>query len=75
MHDIEPISIDRGNLAPRHADEEIADLLSAALLRLRTRNSASDDTDKSDHREPVCLGFSNQQRVNANPNQQEGVRP
>jgi hypothetical protein len=75
MHDIELISIDRGKPIPRHAHEEIADLLSAALLRLRARNSASDDPDKSGHREPVCLGFSHPQRVNANPNQQEGVRP
>ena len=75
MYDIEPISIDRGKPIPRHAHEEIADLLSAALLRLRARNSASDDSNKSGHREPVCLGFSHPQRVNANPNQQEGVRP
>ncbi len=75
MHDIELISTDRGTPSPRHAHEEIADLLSAALLRLRTRNSASDDSNKSGHREPVCLGFSHPQRVNANPNQQEGVRP
>lgn len=74
MHDIEPIFIDRGTSSPRHAHEEIADLLSAALLRLRTRNSASDNPDKSGRREPVCLGFSHPQRVNANPNQQEGVR-
>jgi hypothetical protein len=47
MHDIELISNDRGTPSPRHAHEEIADLLSAALLRLRTRNSSSDDPDKS----------------------------
>ena len=75
MNDIEIISIDRAKPTPRHAREEIADLLSAAVLRLRTRNSASDDPDKSGYREPVCLGFSHPQRVNANPNQQEGVRP
>lgn len=75
MHDIELISIDRGTPSPRHAHEEIADLLSAALLRLRTRNSASDDSNKSGHREPVCLGFPGQQRVNANPDHNNGVRP
>jgi hypothetical protein len=74
MHDIELISIDRGTPSPRHAHEEIADLLSAALLRLRTRNSASDDSNKSGHREPVCLGFSHPQRVNANPDHNNGVR-
>ena len=46
-----------------------------ALLRLRARNSRSDDQNKSGDRESVCLGFSSQQRVNANPDQQEGVRP
>ncbi len=75
MNDVKHIATTPSNPAPRHAQEEIADLLSAALLRLRTRNSASDDPDKSDRREPVCLGFSHPQRVNANPNQQEGVRP
>jgi hypothetical protein len=75
MHDIELSSIDRGTPSPRPAHEEIADLLSAAWLRLRTRNSASDNPDKSGRKEPVCLGFSHPQRVNANPNQQEGVRP
>ena len=74
MNDIEHTSITPSNLAPRHAHVEIADLLSAALLRLRARNSRSDDQNNSGHREPVCLGFSSQQRVNANPDQQEGVR-
>ncbi|MFO0245971.1 MAG: hypothetical protein ACK53H_11445 [Betaproteobacteria bacterium] len=75
MNDIKHISITLANTAPRHAHTEIADLLSAALLRLRARNSASNDKDNSGHRESVCLGFSPQQRVNANPDQQEGVRP
>ena len=75
MNDIEHISITPSNLAPRHAHAEIADLLSAALLRLRARNSRSEDQNLSGDRESVCLGFSSQQRVNANPDQQEGVRP
>ena len=74
MNDIEHTSITPSNSAPRHAHVEIADLLSAALLRLRARNSRSDDQNNSGHREPVCLGFSSQLRVNANPDQQEGVR-
>ena len=75
MNDIEHTSITPSNLAPRHAHAEIADLLSAALLRLRSRNSRSGDQNQSGDRESVCLGFSSQQRVNANPDQQEGVRP
>lgn len=75
MNDIEHTSITPSNTAPRHAHAEIADLLSAALLRLRARNSRSDDHDKSGHRESVCLGFSCKQSVNANPDQPEGVRP
>ena len=75
MNDAELTFTAPNNTAPRHAQAEIADLLSAALLRLRARNSASNDQDNSGHRESVCLGFSPQQRVNANPDQQEGVRP
>lgn len=75
MNDVELTFTATNNTAPRHAHAEIADLLSAALLRLRARNSASNDQDNSGHRESVCLGFSPQQRVNANPDQQEGVRP
>ena len=75
MNDIEHTSTTPSNTAPRHAHIEIADLLSAALLRLRARNSQSDDQKQSGDIESVCLGFSSQQRVNANPDQQEGVRP
>lgn len=75
MNDVEHISTHPSNTAPRHAHVEIADLLSAALLRLRVRNSRSEDQNQSGDRESVCLGFSPQQRVNANPDQQEGVRP
>jgi hypothetical protein len=75
MNDIEHISTTLGNTAPRHAHTEIANLLSAALLRLRASNPASDNKGNSGREEPVCLGFSRQQSVNANPDQQEGVRP
>lgn len=74
MNDIEHTSTTPSNTAPWHAHIEIADLLSAALLRLRIRNSRSEDQNQSGNREAVCLGFSSQQRVNANPDQQEGVR-
>lgn len=74
MNDIKHTSITPSDSSPRHAHAEIADLLSAALLRLRVRNSRSEDQNQSGDRESVFLGFSSQQRVNANPDQQEGVR-
>ena len=71
MTELEPISISPPSDRPRHAHQEIADLLAAALLRLRAR--------PSDHiienSECVRLGFSRQQRVNANPDHHQGVRP
>ena len=71
MTKIEPISISPPSDCPRHAQQEIADLLAAALLRLRTRPSR----DTIDTSECVCLGFPGQQRVNANPDHNNGVRP
>lgn len=56
---------------PRHAQQEIADLLAAALLRLRARPSR----DTTENSECVRLGFPGQQRVNANPDHNNGVRP
>ncbi len=71
MTELEPISISPPSDRPRHAHQEIADLLAAALLRLRARQSR-DTTENSEH---VCLGFPGQQRVNANPDHNNGVRP
>ncbi|WP_297446845.1 hypothetical protein [Acidiferrobacter sp.] len=71
MTELEPISISPPPDRPRHAQEEIADLLAAALLRLRRRPSR--DTLKNS--ECVRLGFPGQQRVNANPDHHHGVRP
>ena len=71
MSELEPISISPPSDHPRHPQQEIADLLAAALLRLRTRPSR----DTTENSECVHLGFAGQQRVNANPDQQEGVRP
>lgn len=69
MHDIQPLSIPALTDRPRHAQQEVVDLLAAALLRLRTRHlhSVVDS-------EPVDLGFSGHQRVNANPDHFQGVR-
>ncbi len=49
--------------AVRRPYQEVADLLATALLRLRQRNASA-----------VGLGFSGDQRVNANPFPPEGVR-
>ncbi len=71
MSELEPISISPPSDRPRHPQQEIADLLAAALLRLRVR-PASHTLENS---ERVRLGFPGQQRVNANPDHHYGVRP
>jgi hypothetical protein len=71
MTELEPISISPLSGRPRHAHQEIADLLAAALLRLRARPSR----DFTENSECVRLGFPGQQRVNANPDHHHGVRP
>ncbi len=71
MSEREPFSISPPSDRPRHPQQEIADLLAAALLRLRVR-PASHNLKNS---ERVRLGFSGQQRVNANPDHHHGVRP
>lgn len=55
---------------PRHAQQEVVDLLAAALLRLRTRHATAGAGDS----EPFGLGFSGHQRVNANHDHTHGVR-
>ena len=71
MSEREPFSISPPSDRPRHPQHEVADLLAAALLRLRVR-PASHITENS---ERVRLGFPGQQRVNANPDHHYGVRP
>ena len=71
MTELEPISICPSPDRPRHAHQEIADLLAAALLRLRSRPAR----DANENSECVRLGFPGQQRVNANPDHHHGVRP
>ena len=71
MSELEHISISPPSDHPRHPQQEIADLLAAALLRLRTRPSR----DTTENSECVHLGFAGQQRVNANPDHNNGVRP
>jgi hypothetical protein len=71
MTELEPISISPPSDRPRHPQQEIADLLAAALLRLR----ACPSRDNIENSECVRLGFPGQQRVNANPDHHHGVRP
>lgn len=70
MTELEPISISPPSDRSRHAHQEIADLLAAAILRLRARPSR----DTTENSECVRLGFCGQQRVNAN-HHHHGVRP
>jgi len=71
MSELEPISISPPSDRPRHPQQEIADLLAAALLRLRARPSSH----TIENSERVRLGFPGHQRVNANPDHDNGVRP
>ena len=71
MTELEPISIFPPPDRPRHAHQEVADLLAAALLRLRARPVRN----AIENSECVRLGFPGQQRVNANPDHYNGVRP
>ena len=71
MTKLQLISISPSSDRPRHAQQEIADLLAAALLRLR----ACPVSHTLENSERVRLGFPGQQRVNANPDHNNGVRP
>ena len=71
MLELEPCSIPADADRPRHAHQEVVDLLAAGLLRLRARR----ELPLSDTRDEVGLGFVGQQRVNANPDNNNGVRP
>jgi hypothetical protein len=71
MSTLEPFSISPPPDRPRHAHQEIADLLATALLRQR----ACPLPDSHQNSECVRLGFSGQQRVNANPDHYNGVCP
>lgn len=73
MTDIEFPSAARRSTAevlPRHPHREIAELLAAAILRMRARSESDVPATDSD----VRLGFSGDQSVNANPVYTQGVR-
>lgn len=73
MSDLESLSAARrspDDVLPRHAHREIAELLAAAILRMR----ASNQSDAPNPESEVSLGFPGDQRVNANPVYTQGVR-
>lgn len=74
MLELEPVSTRCATARPRHAHQEIVDLLACALLRLRARPFPTADRCVTDS-DAVGLGFAGQQRVNANPDDNHGVRP
>jgi len=57
---------------PRHPQQEIADLLAIAILRLRAEDLAHAYSTTLDAKDQVDLGFSAHQRVNTNLYQEEG---
>lgn len=71
MSDHQPLSIPVPTDKPRHAQQEIADLLATALLRLRSCHTTQAGPESAS----VGLGFSGHQSVNGNPAPHHGVRP
>ncbi len=61
-------------IPPRHPYREISDLLATAILRARAKGDCRRDAVATIQDSAVCLGFTANQRVNANPSYQEGVR-
>jgi len=57
-------------MLPRHPHREVAELLAAAILRMRARDLSGVPAPDSE----VGLGFTAPQRVNANPVYTQGVR-
>ena len=54
---------------PRHPHRQIAELLAAAIVRLRVKNRPATVAESE-----VGLGFIGHQRVNTNPSDTQGVR-
>lgn len=75
MHKLEPLSFPPAADRPRHAHQEVVDLLAAALLRLRGQHQPPSDSSIAVDSDAVGLGFVGQERVNANPDHDNGVRP
>lgn len=57
-------------IQPRHPHREIAELVAAAILRMRAKDDSVPPATDSE----VSLGFTANQRVNVNPSYTEGVQ-
>lgn len=75
MHELEPVSLPPAADRPRHAHQEVVDLLAAAVLRLRGQHHPPSESSIAANSDAVGLGFVGQERVNANPDHDNGVRP
>lgn len=65
MHNNEQISNFRAGASPRHPQQEVVDLIAAALLRLREAESALQKPSHIRDSRKVSLGFAGQKSVNA----------
>lgn len=74
MNELEPISIQSTTDQPRHAHQEVVDLLAAGILRLRASRRSQHEHSLVPNRDEVGLGFPASQSVNANPDHDNGVR-
>lgn len=59
---------------PRHPQREIADLLATAIARARIKGHITPEATADGQDSEVCLGFTADQSVHANPSYQKGVR-
>ena len=77
MSKIEPPSSGRRltrEIQPRQPHREIAELLATAIWRARQKSTSWQDVAPICDSSEVCLGFTADQSVNANPSYTEGVR-
>ena len=75
MHELEPVSLSPAADRPRDAHQEVVDLLAAALLRLRGQHQPPSDSSIAANSDAAGLGFVGRERVNANPDHGNGIRP
>lgn len=77
MSEVESSSAARrspAEILPRHPYREVAELLVTAVLRARKHGPLRIIATVIGQGSEVCLGFSADQSVNANPSYQYGVR-
>ena len=74
MHELEPVSVSLAADRPRHAHQEVVDLLATGILRLRASLRSQQEHSLVPNRDEVGLGFPASQSVNANPDHDKGVR-